>query len=194
MALLTALMTSAAVTSLVTWTDVTTDSRPTSVSGDNTTGAFDVTTSVLNITRPHTTSNDHSDFGYTTMTSQNYFRLLPSTRRPVDHLLSERVAITRSIRLYGIVVAACVGTVVAVALAAVCVISRGGPLSSVHCSSWLRRFKRHATSDLATSAGSTDSDYIYRPLGSATGSRLDDEYETTFVGVSVPLLHDVRAV
>ena len=131
MALLTALLTSAAVTSLVTWSDVTTDSRPTTVGADNrTAGAFDVTTSVS--TQPHTTSSDDSDFRRTSMTSEGYFRSLPTTRRTVNHLRSQRVAITRSIRLYGIVVAGCVATVVAVALAAVCVVSHGGPLSPVH--------------------------------------------------------------
>jgi len=91
-------------------------------------------------------------------------------------------------------VAACVATVVAVALAAACVVAHGGPQSSARCGSWLRRFNRRSAADLGTAANSGDSDYIYRPLGTGTGNRLDDEYETTFVGVSVPLLHDVRAV
>ena len=34
-------------------------------------------------------------------------------------------------------------------------------------------------------------DYIYRPLH---GNRLDDEYENTFVGVSIPLLQEVTVV
>jgi len=190
MALLTALLTSAAVTSVVTWNDVT-DNRSTAVSED-TTRAFDVTASAN--AAAHPTLNE-SDFRYWTITSEGYFRLYPTTiRGPIDHLRSQRIAITRSIRLYGIVVAGCVATVVAVALAAACVVAHGGPSSSARWSSWLRRFSRRSAADLGTATISGDSDYIYRPLGTGTGNRLDDEYETTFVGVSVPLLHDVRAV
>jgi len=195
MALLTALLTSAAVTSLVTWNDVS-DNRTTvalyTVS-DNTTHAFDVTSAD---TRSQPTTND-ADFRSPTTTSVNYFLLRPTIRSPGDHLRSQRIAITRSIRLYGIVVAACVATVVAVALAAACVVVRGTSAStpcSGRCGSWFRRFNRRSAADLAAATSGGDGDYIYRPLGTGTGNRLDDEYETTFVGVSVPLLHDVRAV
>lgn len=39
-------------------------------------------------------------------------------------------------------------------------------------------------------------DYIYRPIGGSSGggSRIEDEYETTFVGVSIPLLHEVSDI
>lgn len=37
-------------------------------------------------------------------------------------------------------------------------------------------------------------DYIYRPLGGGSGNRIEDEYETTFVGVSIPLLHEVSDI
>ena len=192
MALLTALLTSAAVTSLVTWNDVS-DSQSTTLCtvGDDVTSASDVTTSADS--RSYTTPND-ADFRSSTMTSEDHLRLRATTRGPVDHLQSQRRAITRSIRLYGIVVAACVATVVAVALAAACVVARGGSPSSVHWRSWLSRFNRRSAADLAAATSGGDGDYIYRPLGTGRGSRLDDEYETTFVGVSVPLLHDVRAV
>lgn len=200
MALVTALLTSAAVTSLVTWND----SRPIIAAvGDDVTRAFDGATSTDG------TSND-TDFPSPTMTSlsssssENYFRLRPTTRGPAEHLRSQRIAITRSIRLYGIVVAACLATVVAVALTAACVVAHGGTPSAGRWESWFRRgswcgrFHRRSTAaDLgsaAASGGGGDGDYIYRPLGTGTGSALDDEYETTFVGVSVPLLHDVRAV
>jgi len=195
MALLTTLLTSAAVTSLVTWNDVS-DNRTTVASytvSDNTTLAFDAASAD---TRSQPTIND-ADFRSPTSTSVNYFRLRPTTRSPGDHLRSQRIAITRSIRLYGIVVAACVATVVAVALAAACVVVRGTSTSTPNagrCGSLFRRLNRRSAADLAAATGSGDGDYIYRPLGTGTGNRLDDEYETTFVGVSVPLLHDVRAV
>ena len=188
-------MTSAAVTSLVTWND----SLPITA-GDDATRAFGVATSTDGA------SND-VDFRSPTTTSENYFRLRPTTTTTtpdrVAHLRSQRVAITRSIRLYGIVVAACLATVVAVALAAACVVAHGGtPITDggswFRRGSWCSRFRRRSTAaDLAaamTIGGGGDGDYIYRPLGTGTGSALDDEYETTFVGVSVPLLRDVRAV
>jgi len=96
------------------------------------------------------------------------------------------------------VVAACVATVVAVALATACVVVRGASGTPGTGRRWgsslCRQFNRRSAANLAAATGNGDGDYIYRPLGTGTGSRLDEEYETTFVGVSVPLLHDVRAV
>ena len=155
--------------------------------------AFDVTTSTN--TRLHPTSNASDVWYPTTTTSEGYFRLFPTVSGPADHLRSQRMAITRSIRLYGIVVAACVATVVAVTLAAACIVAHGGSPTTVNWSSWFRRLGRgRSAADLGTASSGGDSDYIYRPLGTGTGNRLDDEYETTFVGVSVPLLQDVRAI
>jgi len=189
MALLTTLLTSAAVTSLVTWND----SRPITI-GDDVTRAFDV---------PAATTND-TDFRSPTMTSsENYFRLRPTAPGSAENLRSQRIAITKSMRLYGIVVAACLAAVVAVALTAACVVAHGGTPTTDRWDSWLRRGswcsrvrRRSTAADLAAAAtsGGSDGDYIYRPLGTGNGSALDDEYETTFVGVSVPLLRDVRAV
>lgn len=187
MALLTALLTSAAVTSLVTWNE----SRY-MTSSDSVTR---VTTLADDIS--HTTPND-TGFRFPTTTSENYFRLRPTTLFITNHLRSQRVAITRSMRLYGVVVATCLAAVVAVSLAAACFVVHGGTASGTvhhHRRSWFRLFgRRQMTSDLAAATSGGDADYIYRPLGTGTGSRLDDEYETTFVGVSVPLLHDVRVV
>jgi len=194
MALLTALLTSAAVTSLVTWNDVIENRSTASYAvSDDVTGAFDVTTPAD--TGSHPTSNA-ADFRSPTTTSEDYFRLRRTTRGPFDHLRSQRLAITRSIRLYGIIVAACVSTVLAVALAAACVVVRGGQSTSGRWGSCFRRFRpnRRSAADLPTTTSGVDGDYIYRPLGTGTGNRFDDEYETTFVGVSVPLLHDVGAV
>ena len=194
MVLLTALLTSAAVTSLVTWNGVT-DSQTTTAVGSR---AYDFTTSPDVQSPP--TGND-TDFR-SPMTSEGDFRsVLPTTT--AGYRREQRAVITRSIRLYGIVVAACVATVLAVALAAACVMTGGGGggsrSSAVRWTSpWFRRLRCRrsaaAHDSAAATSGAGDSDYIYRPLGTGTGSRLDDEYETTFVGVSVPLLHDVRAV
>jgi len=194
MALLTALFTSAAVTSLVTWNGNRSDTSYTT-SGDIT-RAFDASVSSDAVSHPTLNS---TDFRSPTTTSDFHILSMRSTTAgTVEHVRSERVAIAKSIRLYGIVVAACLATVVAVALAATCVVARGGsPTTATRWgSSWLRQLHRgHAVAELAAAAGGGDSDYIYRPLGTGlTGNRLDDEYETTFVGVSVPLLHDVRAV
>jgi len=208
MALLTALLTSAAVTSsLVAWND----SRP-FTAGDDATRPFDVATSTDGA------SNDTDYFRFPTSTSSEiYFRLAATTTRgPDEHLRSQRVAIARSIRLYGIVVAACLAAVVAVALTAACVVAHGAAPSAGggdprgweswfrRGGSWCGRLRRRSTAadlDAAATSGAGDGDYIYRPLGTGTGSgldrtgsALDDEYETTFVGVSVPLLRDVRAV
>ena len=46
-------------------------------------------------------------------------------------------------------------------------------------------------SSSANSASYFAYDYIYRPLH---GNRLDDEYENTFVGVSIPLLQEVTVI
>ena len=191
MAVITALLTSAAVTTLVTWNDVN-DNRFTTSStvSDDMTVAFEVATSTD--VRSYSASNQ-TDLQSPKMTPED-LRLRLTTRRPVDDVRSQRIAITRSIRLYGIVVAACVATVLAVAMAAACVVARGSSSTAVHWGSWFHRFNRRSPAHLAVSACPSDGDYIYRPLGTGTGSRLDDEYETTFVGVSVPLLHDVRAV
>ena len=52
--------------------------------------------------------------------------------------------------------------------------------------SCVRRRKHVMYQKLATSE-TANYDYIYRPL---QGGRLDEEYENTFVGVSIPLLQD----
>jgi hypothetical protein len=64
------------------------------------------------------------------------------------------------------------------------------------CSFWRYHCLRATTDDRSSAAGNKY-DYIYRPLGglgSGNGSRIEDEYETTFVGVSIPLLHEVSDI
>jgi len=194
MALLTALVTSAAVTSLVTWND----SQPITA-GDDVTRPFDVvatsTDGASNDTdtdyfwSPTMTSSTEENYLRLLSSSENYFRLPTTTPGAGAHFRSQRIAITRSIRLYGIVVAACLATVVAVALTAACVVVHGGSSSADRPweSSWFRRGswcgrlirRRSTAADMAAAAtsGGGDGDYIYRPLGTGTGSALEDRSE-----------------
>lgn len=64
------------------------------------------------------------------------------------------------------------------------------------CCLWRYHCAR-STNDDGSTANGNKYDYIYRPLGgiaSGSGSRIEEEYETTFVGVSIPLLHEVSDI
>ncbi len=55
----------------------------------------------------------------------------------------------------------------------------------------LRRKKRLSYAKIPSSSDVKRYEYFYRP---SNGNSLDDEYENTFVGVSVPLLHEVTKI
>jgi len=62
------------------------------------------------------------------------------------------------------------------------------------CYCFCRLVLRHQLKRSPASPNGNKYDYIYRPLSgtsSGGGNRIEDEYETTFVGVSIPLLHEV---